>query len=355
MKGQNGNWKNPHDTVNLIQQWRPIMKQKSFQKNKIAFILFNLAANSLHASDLGMECRELAPIYSYKSRPIKTTKNEDQFFTNPNSLNNNETVFSDDRRNIIFNTSEWPYSCHTKLDLIFKKGAPRGGSGIMVGPSHILTAGHNIYDHENPYGWVKKVTVHAGLAGGRYPFEEAHVTRAYSFSNWLKKADINYDIALLVLDLPLGERTGWAGMTAYEYDTLPKNIEVSITGYPGDKGGKHMWGMEGVFDKVETERFFYRISTYRGQSGSGICQKLDEGPSVLGIHTQGTFDRMNGRNSGVRLTYPKIKAIINRISESYSPYKHTKGLQGTPRKHMKPGKTYPEKRVRLYKGKKRRS
>ena len=111
----------------------------------------------------------------------------------------------------------------------------------MVGPHHLLTCGHNVYDTKVK-AWADEITVYPALNEAQAPFGFAKAIKAYTFSNWTERGERQYDIALLILDKSIGKETGWGGLLSEEDQELSKE-EVNIYGYPGDKGFKQMWGM----------------------------------------------------------------------------------------------------------------
>lgn len=267
---------------------------------------------------------------TYKHGNFKNFKCEDEFFTYPVRPNeptpqtvliNSESffrsiikkiIFSNDGRKRISNTTNWPYSIHVSLSIKFvEENSYYGGSGILVGPHHILTAGHNIY-YDEKKKWATRVVASPGLNDQVAPYGEVNVVKAYVFSSWLKMRDPLFDMAILILDTSIGYQTGWAGLLCPSENTLTRE-QVSITGYPGDKGFKQMWSMSKRLKNINQETFSYTIDTYGGQSGSGIWINRLNVPHVLGVHTLGS----EYSNSGVRLSLNKYNKIYKIINDTY--------------------------------------
>ncbi|MHB9148282.1 MAG: ankyrin repeat domain-containing protein, partial [Candidatus Amoebophilus sp.] len=218
-----------------------------------------------------------------------------------------------DGRMRIGRTTEWPYLLNGQLELHFSDGE-YGGSGVLVGPQHILTAAHNIYNFKKKE-WAQRVVVRLGLNDAMAPYGEAAATRFYTFKPWVKQKNPAYDLALLVLEKPIGMMTGWCGILAAREKDL-KDHQVSITGYPGDKGLKQMWTMCHTLKQVLAEELVYEIDTYGGQSGSGIWLDKWGSPYVVGVHTLGGNPLTCIGNAGVRLSYCKTKQVIEWIEET---------------------------------------
>lgn len=216
-----------------------------------------------------------------------------------------------DGRECIANTTAWPYSIHAQLSMRFN-GKDHGGSGVMVGPYHLLTCGHCVYDFDKMF-WAEEIDVYPALNGKMAPFGKAQVTKAYVFKRWVNQGDQQFDIALLLLDQPIGDYVGWGGLLSTT-DTELEQEKVNITGYPGDKGFKYMWSMSHKLKTVKPERFEYEIDTCGGQSGSAIWMNKWGTPMIVGVHSLGS----DSINSGVRLSAKKFTVILRIIPHTYT-------------------------------------
>ena len=222
-----------------------------------------------------------------------------------------KAIPNQDGRERITETAIWPNALHAQLTMKFN-GQIYGGSGAMVGPHHLLTCGHNVYDSALKQ-WAEEITAYPALNESHAPFGKVRVVRVYTFSNWVDQGDEKYDIALLILNLSVGKFTGWAGLLCTGDRELSQEEEVNIVGYPGDKGSKQMWGMTHKIQKITPEGFEYLIDTNSGQSGSAIWIDKFGTPMILGVHTRGG----DYTNCGVRISQDKFKEIVQRISETY--------------------------------------
>lgn len=219
-----------------------------------------------------------------------------------------------DGRERIENTIDWPNLLHGQLTMKYSDGE-YGGSGVLIGPHHLLTAAHNVYDVDKKE-WARSISVRLGLNEAVAPFGEIKVAKAYTFDQWVQNKDSNYDMALITLSNSIGYKTGWAGVVSLEDESLVKK-NVTITGYPGDMGFNKMMKMSHRLKVVDPERFYYDIDTYGGQSGSGIWIQKFASPYVIGVHTLGEGALYTG-NSGVRLSSPKLHKVAKWISQSFT-------------------------------------
>lgn len=232
-----------------------------------------------------------------------------------------------DGRKRVTQTKDWPHSIHTHLAMIFED-EEFGGSGSMVGPHHILTAAHNVFDKDKKV-WAKSIKVYPALNDKVAPFGAVKVVKAYTFTQWTRDANTAYDMALLLLEKPVGLQTGWGGMMSSQDQDL-KSLKINISGYPSDKGFQQLWTMEHKLEKFDKEEFSYEIDTEGGQSGSPIWTMIKEDPYIIGVHTQGDTDK----NLGVRLSHHKVKQhlaqwIENTYEIKTSLFKQVSQPEGT--------------------------
>jgi hypothetical protein len=128
---------------------------------------------------------------------------------------------------------------------------------------------------------------------------------------------------MVILDRAVGNVAGWSGLL-YAPDTYFDHWEITVTGYPGEKGSKDYYSTEMWEGKDETqetvftpETITYGITTSFGQSGGAIWRQWPSPTNpdqtsifTIGIHTEGGS---GGKNKGVRLTKEKFERIINWI------------------------------------------
>ena len=217
-----------------------------------------------------------------------------------------------DGRSRISNTTQWPYLFHAQLSLHYSDGE-YGGSGVLVGPHHILTAGHNVFSHKTKE-WAKNIVVRLALNDQVAPFGDYSVIKFFTFEEWTKDQNPNLDIALITLGHSIGLEAGWTGLLA-EDDAILMNEDVHVTGYPGDKGFNQLWSMAHRVKNLQPERMFYETDTYGGQSGGSVWIKKYGNPYAIGVHTLGEGKLYEG-NSGVRISHQKLDMIQSWISST---------------------------------------
>jgi V8-like Glu-specific endopeptidase/tetratricopeptide (TPR) repeat protein len=222
--------------------------------------------------------------------------------------------------------SQWPYSMQGQLVMTFPNGTNYVGSGILVGPHHVLTAGHNLYDTRSRR-WATKVLFAPGRNEEDYPYANCRGGVLLCASEWVNnpRERDKYDFGMVILDSAVGRYTGWSGLLSVPPLLLEK-WNVSVTGYPSDKGYGHhvacqMWTMKHPIKKVSEEQLFYEIDTHEGQSGGAIWGEWPgyEGYYTVGIHTGEDLISGEPLNQGIRLSSTKFDRIIKWIKSYQLP------------------------------------
>ncbi len=179
------------------------------------------------------------------------------------------TVFPPENR-FVFNDTNYPWSTCGRVD------TPLGsGSGVMVGPRHLLTCSHVIqWLGDGSAGWVR---FRPSFFNGSAPFGEAWGTRVY-FAMKVSGPTIDfvegmYDYVCVVLNTRIGDLTGWMGAKGYT-DSWDGGSFWSHIGYPGDltasmrptfQGSIPLDGAWWQFDS--NEAMSHRGDVWPGQSG----------------------------------------------------------------------------------------
>lgn len=187
----------------------------------------------------------------------------------------------DDRRTY----SDWSYPWGTICKVITAVGY---GSGVIVGPRHVLTASHAVDWSRDGAGSVE---VHR--SGGTVRATTAitavwYYTKVTGSVDWF---ELDEDYAVLVTASRIGDRFGWLGTRTYNNDWDGEDYWYSI-GYPSDIGGgnspvwqRRKWLDEDFWDffggdavSMETD-----ADMIPGQSGSPMFAWWGDGPYVVAV------------------------------------------------------------------------
>jgi glutamyl endopeptidase len=218
-----------------------------------------------------------------------------------------ESVIGTDSRERILETDLLPWRMICALRMFSDGGGGAIGTGWLVGPRTIITAGHCVHHMGFFGGWADKIEISAGRDGSDFPFGTVTATRFSSVDKWVADADPDFDIGCIHLDDSVGDSVGWFSIASLPPKALKSHM-VNVSGYPGDRGA----GTEQYFHKnrilnVGNRRVFYDVDTAGGQSGAPVWihEKKGAPPLVVGIHAYGTggtpFDLGITANSAPRI------------------------------------------------------
>ena len=224
------------------------------------------------------------------------------------------SIFGSDDRTRITDTTQFPYSAIGRISVKFPNGVTQFGSGAMVSPFHILTAGHVVHDSGHG-GWATEIKVAVARDGSTRPNgPEANFTHYRSSPEWISSGDRNHDWALITLDRSIGDFSGYFGVES-QATSAYTGMAVETAGYPVDKGGTQMYAASGVINSATEFELRYNgtMDTYGGQSGSPIWRSVNGGPIINGIHAYGYSAA--GYNSATRITTDKFNSLQAWIAE----------------------------------------
>jgi glutamyl endopeptidase len=222
-----------------------------------------------------------------------------------------ETVISPvDSRQRILDTDLDPWRMICSLTMRAATGSAIG-TGWLVGPRTILTAGHCVYSTTFFGGWADEIEIRAGRNGDEAPFGVVTTRRFASVDKWVESEDPDFDIGVLHLDEPLGDQVGWFAVGALPAEDL-QGFLVNISGYPGDRGnGREQFFHANRVLRVTDRRIFYDVDTFGGQSGAPVWIYEEEGaaPLAVGIHAYG----IGGTPSSFGITANSAPRIIPEV------------------------------------------
>jgi V8-like Glu-specific endopeptidase len=204
-----------------------------------------------------------------------------------------ENVLGADDRTEVLDTTDAPWARICALRIFSTTGKEYVGTGWLIGPRTVITAGHCVFLHDEG-GWPDHIEVIPGLRGAERHFGSATGKRFRSVKEWATTRDTGNDYGTIILDDDLGTPVGsWFTFGALE-DAQLAQTEANLAGYPQDKGGDTLWYHARTLTMVDETKVYYDIDTYGGQSGSPVWLNLDGKRVVIAIHTTGTVTGNSG-------------------------------------------------------------
>lgn len=220
-----------------------------------------------------------------------------------------KTIFGGDDRRVFYSTA-YPWRCNGKVE-----SSLGSGSGVMVGPRHLLTCSHIIdWRPDGTAGWLKFTPMYYN---GSAPYGSAWAVRVY-FKHKVQGPTIDsteakYDYVAVVLDRAAGSATGWLGTKSYS-DSWDGGAYWTHVGYPGDvTGGQRPTYQTGIaldgdfWSPDSHERISHHADVWPGQSGGAFWGYWDGSPYAVATQS-GQNPSENSGSGGSDMVDLVIKA-----------------------------------------------
>jgi V8-like Glu-specific endopeptidase len=196
-----------------------------------------------------------------------------------------EVVIGNDDRIRINPTTAYPWRAICSLLIKAKTGKYYIGTGWMVGPGTVITAGHCVYMHDQG-GWAEWIDVMPGRNASLKPYGTIRSSNLRSTTGWTNSKNRNNDYGAIILNTKIGNTVGYFGY-ANKSDSFIKSKTLNLSGYPGDKPSGQQWFMARKCKSVSSRVITYEIDTAGGQSGSPVWYLEGGNRYAVGIHTNG--------------------------------------------------------------------
>lgn len=216
-----------------------------------------------------------------------------------------ESIIGDDNRVRIRHTTQLPWRQVCALRIRFRNGRVYRGTGFLIGPRTVATAGHCVYLKKEG-GWAESIEVIPGADGSSRPFGSATSRQFRSVAGWVNngKPACDYGCVILPPGSFGGRNLGAFGFAALEPSELLASSAV-IGGYPGDKPFAELWGMARRLRSVSANQLSYDIDTKGGQSGAPVYIRYRGQRICCGIHNYGG----STSNTATRITRPVYERL----------------------------------------------
>jgi V8-like Glu-specific endopeptidase len=203
-----------------------------------------------------------------------------------------ETVLNpDDRKRVadFADPNSYPFRAICRLVITSTSGGTYLGTGWLIGPRVLATAGHNVWLHDDG-GWAAGVEVTPAYTDGSAPFgsqvtDDLHVSDGWANNDPESQAAKQSDYAAIILPAPVS--VGFFGFGVYS-DAELSGMTVNVYGYPSDKNsGSALYGAFRKLVGVTARQVSYNISTAGGQSGCPAYVQSGGEVVGVGIHAYG--------------------------------------------------------------------
>lgn len=194
-----------------------------------------------------------------------------------------KTIFGPDQRKI-YNSTAYPWRCVGRVE-----SALGSGSGVMIGPRHLLTCAHIVdWQPNNTTGWLKFTPMYYN---GSAPYGSAWGALTYYkykvAGPTIDSTEIQYDYVVIVLDRRIGDNIGWLGAKSYS-DSWDGGAYWTHAGYPGDLTGTQRptyqtgIALDGDFWSADdNESMSHKADIWPGQSGGPFWGYWDGAPYAV--------------------------------------------------------------------------
>jgi len=164
----------------------------------------------------------------------------------------------DDREQVINPMQNFPWSAIARIS--------NGCTGTFIGPRHVLTAGHCVYNHTSQH-WYSQLDVLRAKDCDPDCGTVHKWTLAITVKGWAKYGLSAYDYALIVVDRPSPVKM----LIGYwKPIPVPVGIHVNIAGYPADISGNCMWRGFCPVTAQDTFKLEHTCDIFGGMSGSPV-------------------------------------------------------------------------------------
>lgn len=226
-------------------------------------------------------------------------------------INNNidESVIGPDDRKIVKDIKKFPNRSIVFIKSYYDDINYSSGTGFIIDDNAVLTAAHVITSDFKDIE-IKKITISAGYKEEKETLGSARVIKTYVKPEWKNFRNPLFDLALLILDKPLGKELGKLKLS----DKAKLGEFVSTSGYPGQNKNNvqniragNQYYSSGEIEYITKNKLYYNLDTEPGQSGSPVFNDKND---VIAIHTNG-FNKNSSLkyNSGIRLSSENIETI----------------------------------------------
>jgi V8-like Glu-specific endopeptidase len=208
-----------------------------------------------------------------------------------------ENVVGTDDRTRVTDTETYPWNTIGYVGNRYASGRAYRGSGAIVTPYMVLTAGHMVYDWSTEGGYTGSMTFSPGqrqlAAGGAVtrPYGQFTASRWETNGNYIDALRTNpgfqfdYDYGAVFFDTSFAS----IGLRTYMpvvFDVAP--LSIHLAGYPlsvqGEANSQAMWHSFGDVISVTDRIIYYDADTTGGNSGGPVWESASGLRRIVAVH-----------------------------------------------------------------------
>ena len=235
------------------------------------------------------------------------------------SLPRPENVVGTDDRVRVTDTETYPWNTVGFIGNTYPSDRSYRGSGAIVTPYMVLTAGHMIYNWSTEGGYVREIYFYPGqrqmVEGGTRtrPYGEFKADDWETNGNYIDAlktnpaVQFNYDYAAVFFN------TSFAGVGLNTYMPVVFNLapaSINLAGYPpsvqGETNSQAMWRSFGDITRTTDRMIYYTADTTGGNSGGPVWEFISPNTRrIVAVHVASTPGgcRLVSQNQGVIETW----------------------------------------------------
>ncbi len=171
-------------------------------------------------------------------------------------------IGTDDRVSV--NEREYPYRAIAYIEAHAPCGCNWTGTGFLVGPSGLMTAGHVLYCEEHDCS-VDQLTLYFGYKSSKNYLYKYTKGTTYWYNDSGKSSSEEYDYGYIKLKERVGDKMGWFGVSARS----DENTDVKVCYAAGYRNGVLKTDYDWVYVNTPYQ-IKHTIDTEPGYSGCPI-------------------------------------------------------------------------------------
>lgn len=233
-----------------------------------------------------------------------------------------ESVIGADERTRVPDTTASPWRRICCLTITGSNGAVARGTGWLVGPRTLLTAGHCVFSTVLFDGWANSIVIEPARDGDELPYSRYLSQWFCTLDDWVRTEGPDADVGCIQLEEPLGDSLGWFRLDSRFADASEHDL-LTIAGYPVDlSNGSALYTNRSRLVRATESQLYYQVDTAGGQSGAPIFVSERDGDAVaVGIHAYGSngqADPVIGTelNSGRRFSPDLLVTVAGWINDN---------------------------------------